>query len=644
MKVLFLVIFTLSVFLSQAQISSNTTDTVNVSVTITPSGFHGRSNGLKDTTNVALGAKASQSTNDSYPSYNNTMLGIKALNRNQAGIENLAMGNNTLLYFTNNSYNTIIGVESGISISGNDYLTSIGYSTFTNNVKSYNLSYGANAMRGGTNYQNNAIIGANAIFNNSNLVNSTVVGSNALFNTTSGSDNSIVGAESLYTTTYVTSNTSVGIQNFKWTNSAAFSVAIGALALDSVSVSNGLTAIGANSLLGLSTGNNDVAVGYKSLIVGAKSKNNIGIGAGTLQKSKEGEDNVAIGVEALGSITTSRNNTAIGAKAMHNHNGAGFLGQAVAIGYQALFSNTTGTEITAAGTNAMYHNITGSYNTALGYYALFSNTSGIRNLALGFKALFANTTGTNNVGAGTESLFSNTTGLLNVAIGVAALRSNSIGWHHTALGNSALYNFSGDLSYNLAVGERAGYELTTGNNSVFLGSYADASGSNFSNVSAIGAHTIVNDNNKVRFGDSHITVIEGQVPFSSVSDIRLKENVVYTSCLGLNFIMGLHSVSYQYKADKTHKRYDGFIAQDIEELMQDLSLPFSGLKKALDGTYSLAYSDFIIPLVNARKEQQIKLADLKKEIAEVKKELDSLMQKAEITKKYEGYNKPIEDK
>ena len=51
--------------------------------------------------------------------------------------------------------------------------------------------------------------------------------------------------------------------------------------------------------------------------------------------------------------------------------------------------------------------------------------------------------------------------------------------------------------------------------------------------------------------------------------------------------------------------------------MNDLNIPFSGLKISNDGMYSLAYSDFVMPLVNAVKE-------LKKENDELKKKLSKI--------------------
>lgn len=48
-------------------------------------------------------------------------------------------------------------------------------------------------------------------------------------------------------------------------------------------------------------------------------------------------------------------------------------------------------------------------------------------------------------------------------------------------------------------------------------------------------------------------------------------------------------------------RHEGFIAQDVEQVMKELGIPFRGLKKSDDGTYSLAYPDFVMPLVNIVK-------------------------------------------
>lgn len=58
--------------------------------------------------------------------------------------------------------------------------------------------------------------------------------------------------------------------------------------------------------------------------------------------------------------------------------------------------------------------------------------------------------------------------------------------------------------------------------------------------------------------------------------------------------------------------------------MKDLNLPFSGLKKSADGYYSLAYSDFVMPLINAVKEQQTQINALKKILEGFEQKLSTL--------------------
>ncbi|WP_428664295.1 tail fiber domain-containing protein [Runella sp.] len=264
-------------------------------------------------------------------------------------------------------------------------------------------------------------------------------------------------------------------------------------------------------------------------------------------------------------------------------------------GMQGAPYNSTLISNAALGASALSLNTTGDGNAAIGGRTLFSNTTGYYNTATGFEALFSNTEGTRNTAAGSGALYWNKTGYLNTATGHEALFNNRIGYKNTAIGQSA------------------GQKNTAGSNNTFLGFEADAADTNYTNATAIGANATVNASNKIRIGNNAVTVIEGQVAYSFPSDRRLKENILYTNRLGLSFINKLQTVSYSYISDKTHVRHDGFIAQDIEAVMKDLNVPFSGLKKSDDGTYSLAYSDFVMPLVNAVKEQQQQINELKKQ-------------------------------
>ena len=90
-----------------------------------------------------------------------------------------------------------------------------------------------------------------------------------------------------------------------------------------------------------------------------------------------------------------------------------------AVGFQALYKNTTGYNNAAFGTYAMFANVTNWDNTAFGNDALASNnaTGANFNSAFGQAALNANTSGYNNTAIGQQSLFVNTTGHDNTGLG-----------------------------------------------------------------------------------------------------------------------------------------------------------------------------------------------------------------------------------
>jgi hypothetical protein len=194
-----------------------------------------------------------------------------------------------------------------------------------------------------------------------------------------------------------------------------------------------------------------------------------------------------------------------------------------ATGEAVLINNTTGSNNTATGRSALISNTTGSSNTAMGLDALINNTTGNNNTAMGHGALFANNTGSANTATGLAVLFFNTTGFANTATGSSALRSNTTGSGNTAAGRSALINNTTG-SANTATGRSALRSNTTGNNNTAVGEAANVSMGNLFNATAIGAGAIVNASNKIRLGNAGVTVIEGQVGFTSSSDAHQKEN------------------------------------------------------------------------------------------------------------------------
>lgn len=361
--------------------------------------------------------------------------------------------------------------------------------------------------------------------------------------------------------------------------------------------------------------NGNTGLGYNILAANTTGVSNTATGSDALKSNTIGSYNTANGHFALSLNTAGSINTALGTSALYNNTTGNYN---TATGVNTLGANTEGSNNTADGYAALRFNTTGVFNTATGHEALYNNTTGDGNTAIGGKALYDNTTGEYNVANGYDALRFNTTGFYNTANGHAALRLNTTGGANTATGHEALYNNTTGF-FNTAFGDKAGINNITGIENTFLGYQAQGQQANLNNATAIGAFALVNASNKVRIGGANVTVIEGQVAWSFPSDRRLKENITVNNRLGLNFITQLQPVSYNYISDKTKVRHEGFIAQDVEKVMKDLNLPFSGLKKSDDGMYSLAYSDFVMPLVNAVKEQQSQIEALKKENEALKK-------------------------
>jgi carbonic anhydrase/acetyltransferase-like protein (isoleucine patch superfamily) len=174
-------------------------------------------------------------------------------------------------------------------------------------------------------------------------------------------------------------------------------------------------------------------------------------------------------------------------------------------------------------------NFTGFANTGVGINALRDNVGGTNNVAVGANALLKNKS-FQNVSIGNNSLVNNDTGSENTAVGTTALSSNTTGTKNTAIGRNA-----------------------------------DVSAGNLTNATAIGNGAVVNASNKVRIGNTAVTVIEGQVAFTASSDRNVKENFLpVDGAAVLKKIQGIPMTSWNYKGhDPKQFRHYGPMAQDF---------------------------------------------------------------------------------
>ncbi|MEI6264651.1 MAG: tail fiber domain-containing protein [Sphingobacteriia bacterium] len=327
-----------------------------------------------------------------------------------------------------------------------------------------------------------------------------------------------------------------------------------------------------------------------------------------------------------------------------------FLGTTDAIALRFRVQNTWAGEINPLTTNTSFGFESGlsniatansNNNTSLGYRSLrLTAAGGTDNTAIGQGALQNNVTGDNNtaIGQGTLNLY---TANNNTAVGHAALRSNVSADFNTAVGRAA-QEFT-TAAGNTAVGYFALRTNTTGSNNTAIGNGADVSLNNLSNATAIGNGAIVDANNKVRIGNATVGIIEGQVAYSIASDARFKYNIE-ENIPGLEFITKLKPVSYLFDdlkldnfvktgdlnapkfsnvnySDKVQIRKTGFLAQDVEYAAKSVNFDFDGIHKPQNARdhYSLAYSQFVVPLVKAVQEQQTIINSLEERIAALEK-------------------------
>ena len=450
--------------------------------------------------------------------------------------------------------------------------TGIGYATLSSNITgNSSTAIGSLALQN-NNAINNTGLGAFAMLSNIFGINNVGAGTSALYNNSTGHRNSALGVFSL-------GNNTIGMEN---------------------------TAVGYNAISNNISGDQNTAVGIGALSAITTVSLLTAVGYAALRSNTSGTNNVAVGANALSSNLTSSNNTAVGKDALKNSTQS----NNTAIGYNTLVTNTIGGSNTAVGSQALTFNTTGTSNTAVGLNALVFNTGGGNNTALGVGAMTNNTTGGDNTAVGDNALYSNSTGGQNVSVGYECLYNN-LGNNNTAVGYLSLY-FNG---------------TGTGNTAIGYGSGVNSGFSTLSNATAIGYNAIVAQSNRVQLGSTSVTAVTAYAAYSNISDGRFKINI-NENIKGLEFINKLRPISYQFdrlKLDEFNLKnlpeedrkkiisetdysssnniHNGFIAQEVEQAALDCGFIFDGVQPANEnGTYSLSYSQFVVPIIKAIQE------------------------------------------
>jgi hypothetical protein len=298
--------------------------------------------------------------------------------------------------------------------------------------------------------------------------------------------------------------------------------------------------------------------------------------------------NTLFGYKAGYSIQGGNDNTGAGFQALSGNGGGSLTGiyRNTAIGSRAMWTTQTSCENVAIGAYAMQNHQGGNCNVAVGYAAAKQISNGNTNVFVGHKAGCSLGNGEKNIGIGYNALYNVGPANKNIGIGHAALKNLTVGESNIAIGYNAGSNIT-NANYTIAIG----YNSTTSNTT---------------------AHTAAGNSGM------NIFLVEG-VAWSVLSDSRDKTNInQLDDNLGLNFIRNLRPVKFNFDFRQSYvdscgfefgtkdgtlkqvKESYGFIAQEMENVLENLNLEFDGLKHTENKLkFRLTYDNLIAPIVKS---------------------------------------------
>jgi hypothetical protein len=434
---------------------------------------------------------------------------------------------------------------------------------------------------------------------------------------------------------------------------------------------SGGTFIGSAAGYNNTTGDYNVNVGISAGFTGSSAGYNTFVGT-YAGYANTGNSNSFFGYYAGRNNSTATGNSFFGRESgQANTSGTGLA----FFGYLA-GTESTGSDNSFFGYQAGRLNVGGTDNSFFGFYAGRGNTSGDYNSFFGGQAGYQSTTGNRNSGFGYRAAYGNTAGNYNVFLGSNTGASMTVEHNNSFVG--AYSDGAAGITNATAIGYQA---LVTQSNSLVLGSINGVNGATsdtkvgigtttpavkldivggmriypldeneaglvLSNQSApaawqfadynsgkfyiqeagVGPRMVIAPGGNVGIGTTDPTsrlYVAGTVyatgGFSAPSDERLKRAIKPIS-YGLNEVLRLRPVTFEWKDQNDGKLNLGLIAQEVEVVIPEVVEK----KMGETGTMGMQYSGLIPVLIKAAQEQQSFIQELKSALDQKSNENASL--------------------
>ena len=249
----------------------------------------------------------------------------------------------------------------------------------------------------------------------------------------------------------------------------------------------------------------------------------------------------------------------------------------------------TGNSVFIGEEAGLYDDFSNNRNVFIGYRAGKSNQTGDRNVLMGYQAGQFYYTAFRNVALGYRAGYQMTTGHRNTFLGYQAGYTNQSGERNVFLGYNAGYNETGDHKLYI--------ENTNSAAPLIYGDF---------DIDSIAIN-----------GDFYVTGnADGATPWGNTSDQRFKTDI-QTIPNALDKVLQMRGVTYQWKDGREKGDRMGFIAQEVAPVLPEV---VDTSKNHL----TMQYAPITAVLIEAVKDQQELIEQLKKENEELKMEVSKI--------------------